>query len=246
MEDRLLEIFKKSSYHQLSSEEKAFISELCTNEEDFENVKHLYSGMESLADESFKMNSDSVKDQLDAEFKEVHSADSGFRILKFLFPPITPIYAKPGMQIAFLLLFIVTIYVAINRMPINNEKAVLYSQNTEQEDENRTEEKAETMEDKTVQNDDNLMDENTLAPNRSILEENLTESPEFISNDLMLAEVDESIEDVLLMDEIVSSEMAPAAMAISGVESEIENDELFIIEPIGDNLELLVDLFVTF
>ena len=246
MEDRLLEIFKKSSYHQLSSEEKAFISELCTNEEDFENVKHLYSGMESLADESFKMNSDAVKNQLDAEFKEVHSADSGFRILKFLFPPITPIYAKPGMQIAFLLLFIVTIYVAINRMPINDEKAVLYSQNTEQEDENRTEEKAETMEDKTVQNDDNLMDENTLAPNRSILEENLTESPEFISNDLMLAEVDESIEDVLLMDEIVSSEMAPAAMAISGVESEIENDELFIIEPIGDNLELLVDLFVTF
>ena len=246
MEDRLLEIFKKSSYHQLSSEEKAFISELCTNEEDFENVKHLYSGMESLADESFKMNSDAVKDQLDAEFKEVHSADSGFRILKFLFPPITPIYAKPGMQIAFLLLFIVTIYVAINRMPINNEKAVLYSQNTEQEDENRTEEKAETMEDKTVQNDDNLMDENTLAPNRSIPEENLTESPEFISNDLMLAEVDESIEDVLLMDKIVSSEMAPAAMAISGVESEIENDDLFIIEPIGDNLELLDDLFVTF
>ena len=246
MEDRLLEIFKKSSYHQLSSEEKAFISELCTSEEDFENVKHLYSGMESLADESFQMNSDSVKDQLDAEFKEVHSADSGFRILKFLFPPITPIYAKPGMQIAFLLLFIVTIYVAINRMPIKNEKAVLYSQNTEQEDENRTEEKAETIEDKTVQNDDNLMDENTLAPNRSIPEENLTESPEFISNDLMLAEVDESIEDVLLMDEIVSSEMAPAAMAISGVESEIENDDLFIIEPIGDNLELLDDLFVTF
>ena len=31
MEDRLLEIFKKSSYHQLSSEEKAFISELCTS-----------------------------------------------------------------------------------------------------------------------------------------------------------------------------------------------------------------------
>ena len=245
MEDRLLEIFKKSSYHQLSSEEKAFISELCTNEEDFENVKHLYSGMESLADESFKMNSDAVKDQLDAEFKEVHSADSGFRILKFLFPPITPIYAKPGMQIAFLLLFIVTIYVAINRMPINDEKAVLYSQNTEQEDVNQTE-KAETKEVKTEQNDDKLMDENTLAPNRSIPEENLTESPEFISNDPILAEVDESVEDVLLMDEIVSSEMAPTAMVIADMESEIEGAELFIIEPIGDNLELLDDLFVTF
>jgi len=246
MEDRLLEIFKKSSYHQLSSEEKAFISELCTNEEDFENVKHLYSGMESLADESFKMNSDAVKNQLDAEFKEVHSADSGFRILKFLFPPITPIYAKPGMQIAFLLLFIVTIYVAINRMPINDEKAVLYSQNTEQEDVNRTEEKAETREDKTEQNDDKLMDENTLTPNRSIPEENFTESPEFISNDLMLAEVDESIEDVLLMDEMVLPEMAPTAMAVADMESENESDELFIIEPIGDNLELLDDLFVTF
>ena len=91
------------------------------------------------------------------------------------------------------------------------------------------------------------MDENTLAPNLSIPEENLTESPEFISNDLMLAEVDESVEDVLLMDEMVSPEMAPtAAMAIAGVEGEVENEELFIIEPIGDNLELLDDLFVTF
>lgn len=246
MEDRLLEIFKKSSYHQLSSEEKAFISELCTSEEDFENVKHLYLGMESLADESFKMNSDAVKNQLDAEFKEVHSADSGFRILKFLFPPITPIYAKPGMQIAFLLLFIVTIYLAINRMPINNEKAILYSQNTEQEDVNRTEAKGETSEDRTEKNDDKLMDENTLAPNRSIPEENLTESPEFISNDLMLAEVDESIEDVLLMDEMVLPEMVTTAMALADMESEIEGNELFIIEPIGDNLELLDDLFVTF
>lgn len=246
MEDRLLEIFKKSSYHQLSSEEKAFISELCTSEEDFENVKHLYLGMESLADESFKMNSDAVKNQLDAEFKEVHSADSGFRILKFLFPPITPIYAKPGMQIAFLLLFIVTIYLAINRMPIDNEKAILYSQNTEQEDVNRTEAKGENSEDRTEKNDDKLMDENTLAPNRSIPEENLTESPEFISNDLMLAEVDESIEDVLLMDEMVLPEMVPTAMALADMESEIEGNELFIIEPIGDNLELLDDLFVTF
>ena len=245
MEDRLLEIFKKSSYHQLSSEEKAFISELCTSEEDFENVKHLYSGMETLADESFKMNSDAVKNQLDAEFKEVHSADSGFRILKFLFPPITPIYAKPGVQIAFLLLFIVTIYVAINRMPINDEKAVLYSQNTEQEDVNRIEDKAETKEDKTEQNDDKLMDENTLAPNRSIPEENLTESPEFISNDLIV-EVDESVEDVLLVDEMVLPEMAPTAMAVADLESENESDELFIIEPIGDNLELLDDLFITF
>lgn len=246
MEERLLEIFKKSSYHQLSSEEKEFISELCANEEDFENVKHLYSGMESLADESFQMNSDTVKNQLDAEFKEVHSADSGFRILKFLFPPIAPIYAKPGMQIAFLLLFIVTIYVAINRMPINDEKAVLYSQNTEQEDVKRSEEKAEARENKTEQNDDKLTEANTLIPELSIPED-LTESAEIISNDFMIAEVDESIEDVLLMDEMVSPEMAPTtAMAIAGVEGEIDNDELFFIEPIGDNLELLDDLFVTF
>ena len=111
---------------------------------------------------------------------------------------------------------------------------------------NRTEEKAETREDKTEQNDDKLMDANTLAPNRSIPEENLTESPEFISNDLMLAEVDESIEDVLLMDEMVLPEMAPTAMAVADMESENESDDLFIIEPIGDNLELLNDLFVTF
>ena len=131
-------------------------------------------------------------------------------------------------------------------MPINDEKAVLYSQNTEQEDVNQTEEKAETRGVKTEQNDDKLMDENTLAPNRSIPGENLTESPEFISNDPILAEVDESVEDVLLMDEMVLPEMAPTTMVIADMESEIEGAELFIIEPIGDNLELLDDLFVTF
>ena len=131
-------------------------------------------------------------------------------------------------------------------MPINDEKAVLYSQNTEQEDLKRSEEKAETRENKTEQNDDKLTEANTLIPELSIPED-LTESAEIISNDFMIAEVDESIEDVLLMDEMVSPEMAPTtAMAIAGVEGEIDNDELFFIEPIGDNLELLDDLFVTF
>jgi len=50
----------------------------------------------------------------------------------------------------------------------------------------------------------------------------------------------------LLMDEMVLPEMAPTAMAVADMESENESDELFIIEPIGDNLELLDDLFITF
>ena len=41
MEDRYIELLNKSSYHELTPDEKDRIMELCSNEEEFENVKNL-------------------------------------------------------------------------------------------------------------------------------------------------------------------------------------------------------------
>lgn len=245
MEDRLIDIFKKSNFHELNHEEKTFISELCSNEEEFENVKHLYAGMETLANESFRMSSDSVKTQLNQEFQEVHGAEGGFRVLKFLFPPITPIHTKPGVQIAFLLVFVGTIYYSFSRLSIDKNQPVLFSQNVENQDKNAKEDNAELSEHKT----DNVLKES------SELEASIAEIPvredasmesEIMSSDLMLAERDENVEEVVFMDEASMSAPAPTAMSVSGMERSGDNENLFIIEPIGDNLELLDDLFVTF
>ena len=70
MEDSYIELLNKSSYHELTSDEKDRIKELCSNEEEFENVKNFYKEMESIEREHYSMDSDSVKSLLDSEFKE--------------------------------------------------------------------------------------------------------------------------------------------------------------------------------
>ena len=248
MEDRYIEIFEKSSYHELNSEEKKFISELCSNEEEFENVKHLYGGMESLQDESFQLNSESLKRQLDTEFKEVHSVDGGYRILKFLFPPITPFYFKPGLQIAFLLVFVVTLYFSIQSISIDKNPKVLYSQNTDTKTSKEMDEKRDSKQDEEPINDSEIEKPEELD---GVLFESESNgkgsfSSEVIESDFMTKDLEDDFGNLSLSSNaipIVSSERASMSATLARSD---KDEEIFVIEPIGDNLELLEDLFVTF
>lgn len=252
MEEKYIQIFSKSSFQELTNDEKSFISELCSNEEEFENVKHLYLGMETLSDETFRLNSDSVKRQLDQEFKEIHANEGGFRLFSFLFPPIKPLYAKPGLQIAFLLFFVFTLYYSLNNMSIDNKPKQLYSQNKIDKNEGleklkeTSENNAETETETTA---DELVTESNTGP--VLIENGRRELPtEIMSSDLMAAEIIEDVEEDDFLDEgtlFASPSMpSPTAMAISGLDMEDAIDDKFIIEPIGEDLELLEDLFVTF
>ena len=40
MEEKYIQIFSKSSFQELTNDEKSFISELCSNEEEFENENY--------------------------------------------------------------------------------------------------------------------------------------------------------------------------------------------------------------
>lgn len=252
MEEKYIQIFSKSSFQELTDDEKSFISELCSNEEEFESVKHLYSGMETLSNETFGLNSDSVKRQLDQEFKEIHANEGGFRLWSFLFPPIKPLYAKPGLQIAFLLVFVFTLYYSLNNMSIDNKPKQLYSQNEIEKNEGPeklkevSENKAEIEMETTA--DDLLTESNASAV---LVENGSIEIPaEVMSRDLMAAEVIEDVEEDSFLDEgtlfASPSVPSPTAMAISGLDRSGAIDDKFIIEPIGEDLELLEDLFVTF
>lgn len=247
MENRYLEILNKSSFHELSIEEKQIISELCTSEDEFEDVKHLYMGLESLKNESFQMNSHAVKSQLDSEFKEVHGAEGGFKILSFLFPSISPFYAKPGLQIAFLLVFVVSLYFSIQYISIDKNQGVLHSQNTTAEKSIKGEEESVVKplekEISSEKNKDMKMDGTTLSSNNN---------GSFKSNettaDIMNLELEEA-GGWILDDNVLSMAASPSPMEMTPSAKSalrMDNEAPFVIEPIGAHIELIEDLFVTF
>ena len=73
-----------------------------------------------------------------------------------------------------------------------------------------------------------------------------------MSSDLMVAEMSEDVEEDSFFDEgiLLESSSVPSptatAMAISGLDRAGGIEDKLIIEPIGEDLELLEDLFVTF
>ncbi|MDC0459112.1 hypothetical protein OAM07_00020 [Crocinitomicaceae bacterium] len=255
MEEKYAQIFSKSSFHELTDDEKNFISELCSNEDEFESVKHLYSGMETLSDETIRLNSASVKRQLDQEFKEIHASEGGFRLLSFLFPPIKPLYAKPGLQIAFLLVFIFTLYYSVNNMSIDNQPKQLYSQNEIEKKESPKEVKSLSKDkaeiDLKTTNEESLMGSNESL---ELVEDNLNESisidTETRLNGAMMAEMISDVEEDSFSDDMTlfapTSAPTTAGIAIAGFDRPDDNEAKFIIEPIGEDLGLLEDLFVTF
>ena len=255
MEEKYIQIFSRSSFHELTDDEKNFISELCSNEDEFESVKDLYSGMETLSDETIRLNSASVKRQLDQEFKEIHASDGGFRLLSFLFPPIKPLYAKPGLQIAFLLVFVFTLYYSVNNMSIDNQPKQLYSQNeiekkeSPKEEEPLSEDKAEI--DLNTTNEESLMGSNeSLDLVEDSRNESISIDTETSLNAAVMAEMISDVEEDSFSEEMTlfapASAPSSAGVAIAGFDRPDDNETKFIIEPIGEDLGLLEDLFVTF
>ena len=248
MEDRYIELLNKSSYHELTPDEKDRIMELCSNEEEFENVKNLYREMESMGSEQYSMDSDSIKSLLDSEFKEVHGSDRGFSLLKFLFPPLTPFYSKPGIQLAFLLVCIFSIYFSFNRVSIEPTKKVRYAQNNER-----------ISKEKGVEEFDFKEEESS-----SELSSNLNTVPEMPPSPMEeIVLIDE--EEVIVgmgkphLDISTSTRINVEGISFANdLDADLEffddadffgftSDEgLFIIEPVGSHLELIEDLFVTF
>jgi len=252
MEERYIEILKKSSFDELTPDEKEIIGELCSNQEEFEDAKHLMKSMESLDKEPFRMESNRVKDRLNSEFKEVYGTEGGFRFLHFLFPPVTPFYTKPGLQIAFLLLFVFTVYYSIDYFKVDNTPKTLYSQNDnpKEKEESIESEKSEDVEKDLERSESEdiveTMDRRPdLDPNIGMAEG----SGGVIMESEMAMEFDElSIADFESVAEPTTMSATTMSFGLSDgfISSPREDSRLFLIEPVSASPELLDDLFTTF
>lgn len=113
MEKELIDIIKTKKFVELSSTEKANLSEWVQTEEDFESMKFLYLGMEEMLEENYP--SENVKNSLDKLFAETHPQPSFFAgLFLFLFPPQKSLWFKPGFQIGTSLAFALLIFFAIS------------------------------------------------------------------------------------------------------------------------------------
>ena len=113
MEKELIDIVKTKKFVELSSTERANLSEWVQTEEDFESMKFLYLGMEEMLEETYP--SENVKNSLDKLFAETHPQPSFFAgLLLFLFPPKKSIWFKPGFQIGTSLAFAFLIFFALS------------------------------------------------------------------------------------------------------------------------------------
>lgn len=253
MENRYIEILKKSSFDELTSDEKQIIGELCSNQEEFEDAKHLMKGMETLEKESFRMESNRVKDRLDSEFKEVYGTEGGFRFLHFLFPPVTPFYTKPGLQIAFLILFVFTVYYSIEFFNIEDTPKTLYSQNDNPKE---REESSESDKSEDVEKSDERAEskEFTNNSNRGADLDLNTEIAEGAGGVVMDFESTLEFDEMSIADFDMTAgptSMSTTAFSIGrsdGFFSSPRDDEdrLFLIEPVSASPEILDNLFTTF
>ncbi len=247
MEDRYIDILKKSSFDELTREEKELIADLCSDQESFEMVKDFMQSMSSVKTEEYRMKTGRVKEKLDSEFKEVYGTEGGFRFLNFLFPPLTPIYSKPGLQIAFVLLFIFTVYTSIEYLNVDNTPKNQYAQNEEQKNPEQKS-AAEKNDDVEKAEESEKLGENGI--DAQPMEVDLTAEV----TDAERGSFDAG-EDMMVMDELSIagmedsfSEAMPTSMSPGFTSSPIDTEEefLFLIEPLSTSPEMLDDLFTTF
>lgn len=97
MEKQLIKIIKTKTYFQLSVDEKNALSEWINSEEEFDSLKYLYEGLDTIKHSSEPK--DDVKKSLDDLFHEVYHQPSFMSgILIFLFPQEKSIWYRPGIQ----------------------------------------------------------------------------------------------------------------------------------------------------
>lgn len=97
MEKQLIKIIKTKTYFQLSVDEKNALSEWINSEEEFDSLKYLFEGLDTIQDSSEPK--EDVKKSLDDLFHEVYPQPSFMSgILIFLFPPEKAIWYRPGIQ----------------------------------------------------------------------------------------------------------------------------------------------------
>jgi hypothetical protein len=102
MEKEITDLFRQKSFAELNDKERAELSELCESEEEFEQMRNLFVGIEMLKTEKFEPKVE-TKSSLDALFaaqtkKQPVVWYNGMMVL--LYPKNKPFHQRPFVQIA--------------------------------------------------------------------------------------------------------------------------------------------------
>ena len=253
MEDRYLKLLTRDSYDVLSSDEKNALKDLCSNQEEFESAKHFMYEMAELDSELEAFNSEKIKSKLDETFSQVYSGAEGGGWFHFLFPPLTPLIRRPGVQLVSIFILALGSYVFLQfisfdaniQRPILAENTLKNEQQSEIKELSPYDENILTKptESKIIVEDNMeivLLEEDVSRSNRSSQLENASPLPLSRMNSESAgftlsfnAEVEEGI--------VVEDEVA------FELDKEIvEDHQQFLIPTIEESPELLDGLFVTF
>ena len=113
MEDKYLELLKRSNYDDLSQDEKEILKDLCTNQFEFDSARYLMIDLALMNKTTSEAPSKDIKSKLDAEFMQVHANREGGGWFRFLFPPLKPFVLRPGIQLAMLFVLFLGSYMML-------------------------------------------------------------------------------------------------------------------------------------
>lgn len=107
----IIDIIKEKEYHQLTSDERDEVKEICTNEEEYYQMKSIFLSVDSFSEEGL-MPSGKTKERLDELFIATYPKASPVwynSVLAVVVPKDKPIYRQPLFQLASacMLLFLV-------------------------------------------------------------------------------------------------------------------------------------------
>lgn len=103
MEKELTDLFIEKRYHELSGDERDQLSDLCTSEEEFEQMRNVFTGIQMMKTEAFQTKKE-TKESLDALFSSVHAPQQKIHWLTsawiLIYPEEKPFVRKPLIQMA--------------------------------------------------------------------------------------------------------------------------------------------------
>lgn len=124
----MTDLFREKTFQELNAEEREQLSELCESEEDFEQMRNLFVGLESMKTEKFIPRQE-TKASLDAIFAAQTKQRPVYwynTVLVVLYPQDKPVQRRPIVQVAAAILFVALIVPFLNNdaiVPSNKQLA---------------------------------------------------------------------------------------------------------------------------
>lgn len=113
MEKELVDIVLQKSFIELSKEDRIALSEWCTSEEEYDQMKNVFVEVERMKLNQIASVRPQTKKSLDVLFMEKHQKAPVFwnkSVLTILYPVDKPLHRRPLMQVAALVLLLLLAY----------------------------------------------------------------------------------------------------------------------------------------